>query len=746
MDMDEKGPINPVGFGELVPLQREAASLTGDEEPREPLSLLSAIVEATTDGILAMDAKGRTFKYNRRMLDLWGILPSQVSLLDGHQLIRSMTDRLTNPDSFSARVNHSDQEAASQGTDLLEMKDGRVLERVWQPWIRDGKMAGWIWSFRDVTELNEAETTIRESDERYRRLFENITDVVFSIDREFRVVAVSPSVERQLGFRPEELVGKCISEVNIMDTNQLERALSDISRVFEGERLSSVEYEFISRAGTRIFGEVNADPVHHQGEIASLIAIARDVTDRKKAEKALRESQEMHRFLTDRVRDIIWIFDLDLKPLYISPSIFRVLGYTPEEGMKKPLSEMMTAESFARSRNLFLLEMKRDRSSDVDPARSITIELEYYRKDGSTVWLENVVGAVRDDEGRIISIQGASRDITERKHAEEGLRESEETFRSLFENMNEGVALHRMVYDEDGKVSDYRILDVNPAYEKHTGIPPERARGMLARQLYGVEAPPCLEIFETVARTGESRYFETDHPPLDGHFEISVFSPRRGWFTTIFSNISGRKKMEMNLQESFGRLGKALGATVQAMAVMVETRDPYTAGHQRRVADLARSMAMEMGLDADEIDGIHMAAAIHDIGKVSVPAEILSKPTKLKEIEFQLIKTHARAGYDIIKDIDFPWPLARTLLEHHERVNGSGYPYGLTGDRLLIGSRVLAVADVVEAIASHRPHRPSLGIETALEEISVQRGVLYDAEAVDACKRLFKEKGYILRS
>jgi HD-GYP domain-containing protein (c-di-GMP phosphodiesterase class II) len=198
-------------------------------------------------------------------------------------------------------------------------------------------------------------------------------------------------------------------------------------------------------------------------------------------------------------------------------------------------------------------------------------------------------------------------------------------------------------------------------------------------------------------------------------------------------------------RESIERMRKALGATVQAMAMTVETRDPYTAGHQRRVADLARSIATEMNLSVDQINGIRMAATIHDLGKISVPAEILSKPTKLTALEFSLIKTHPQSGYDILKDIDFPWPVARIVLEHHERMNGSGYPNGLTGDNILMESRIIAVADVVESMGSHRPYRPSLGIEAALEEIEKNRGTHYDNAVSDACLRIFREKGYQLQ-
>lgn len=183
---------------------------------------------------------------------------------------------------------------------------------------------------------------------------------------------------------------------------------------------------------------------------------------------------------------------------------------------------------------------------------------------------------------------------------------------------------------------------------------------------------------------------------------------------------------------------------IKALAEAVEIREPWTVGHQRRVADLARAIGTEMNLPADQIDGIYIAAIIHDIGKISIPSDILSKPARLNKLEVSLLETHSRCGYDILKSINFPWPVARTVLEHHERMNGSGFPNGLTGDNILLESRILAVADVVESVASHRPYRPSLGIKAALEEIEKNKGTLYDSVVSDACLRLFREKNYKL--
>jgi putative nucleotidyltransferase with HDIG domain len=212
----------------------------------------------------------------------------------------------------------------------------------------------------------------------------------------------------------------------------------------------------------------------------------------------------------------------------------------------------------------------------------------------------------------------------------------------------------------------------------------------------------------------------------------------------VARDITERKKAEEEHKQSFTRMRKALGATVQAISITVEMKDPYTSGHQRRVSDLARAIAKEMGLSEERQDFIRTASTIHDIGKIAIPSEILSKPTKLTDLEFSLIKTHAQAGYDILKDIEFPWPVADVILQHHERMDGSGYPQGLKGDDILLEARILAVADVVEAIASHRPYRPALGIDLALEEISRNKGIIYDADTVDACLKLFREKSYQL--
>ncbi len=218
-----------------------------------------------------------------------------------------------------------------------------------------------------------------------------------------------------------------------------------------------------------------------------------------------------------------------------------------------------------------------------------------------------------------------------------------------------------------------------------------------------------------------------------GHFVGAVLGTR---------NITERKQAEDKLKQSIEKLKGVVEGVIQAMSLTVEIRDPYTAGHQKRVAMLASAMAREMNIPEDKLEGIRLAAAIHDIGKIYVPAEFLSKPGEMSALELNMIQMHPQVGYEILKEIDFPWPIADIILQHHERMDRSGYPFGLGGDEILLEAKILAVADVVEAMASHRPYRPALGVGKALDEIKKNSGKLYDPRAVEACLKVFYEQGF----
>jgi len=215
-----------------------------------------------------------------------------------------------------------------------------------------------------------------------------------------------------------------------------------------------------------------------------------------------------------------------------------------------------------------------------------------------------------------------------------------------------------------------------------------------------------------------------------------------GGYVERFTDASAFRRVKQALNRSHDRLRKNMGAIIQAISTTIEKRDPYTAGHQRRVAKLCRAIATRMSFDWERIQGLRMAAAIHDLGKINIPSAILNKPGQISEHELAIIQMHPYTAFEILKDIQFPWPLAETIYQHHERLDGSGYPRQLKGDQILLESRILAVADVVESIASFRPYRPELGLGAALAEIESNQGVLYDSSVVQICIELIKRYGF----
>lgn len=255
-------------------------------------------------------------------------------------------------------------------------------------------------------------------------------------------------------------------------------------------------------------------------------------------------------------------------------------------------------------------------------------------------------------------------------------------------------------------------------------------------------------------------------PPADAVMDLAIPQEReiisqdgRVWFLRLYPvrdpqgkikgllvallDITTRKLAEEMLQSSLDSVQKAFQGVVQAMAMAMEMKDLYTSGHQQRVSQLACALAEELALSEDRIEGLRVAGLLHDLGKIAVASEILSKPGKINEYEFAIIKAHPRLGYDILKTIEFPWPVAEIVLQHHERLDGSGYPTGLRGEEILLEAKILGVADVVEAMSSHRPYRPAIGIAQALEEISQKKGLLYEPVVVDSCVRLFSVKGFV---
>lgn len=320
---------------------------------------------------------------------------------------------------------------------------------------------------------------------------------------------------------------------------------------------------------------------------------------------------------------------------------------------------------------------------------------------------------------------------------------NDEIYRFLTERANDGIAI----------VQDKKFKFINPRLPEIIGYSQDEILHVpLSSIITTVELDKLIERHErrlageNIPALSETRLKHKDGRVVFVELNAGIIPyDGRPADLIIARDITGRKRAELELKRTLEKLRKAMGATIQAITLTVETRDPYTAGHQRRVADLARSIASHMGLDKEKIEALRVAASIHDLGKISVPSEILSKPGRLNEKEFDLIKTHPRVGYDILKKIEFPWPIAKIVLEHHERMNGTGYPQGLKDGHIMREARILGVADVVEAMVSHRPYRMAHKLEVALDEISKNRGVLYDPAVVDTCLGLFQENQFAFK-
>jgi len=466
--------------------------------------------------------------------------------------------------------------------------------------------------------------------------------------------------------------------------------------------------------------------VKEQVDAKTLVHAIRYAIERKRVEETLRETNLFLQNILES-SDAISILYTDCEGiiLYWNTGAENIFGYTAEEVIGRHKADILYPQDDAETKQ----SIEEVKSFIVNNKRGTSCEVREVTKDGRALWINLHLTPRFDDHGQVIGILGIGQDITERKHAEGQLSGQA----LIFENIQDGI----IITDLEGN-----IISWNPAAERMFGYYQDEVFQKTIELL-------TTKIIKGTLRdgrwAGEMDFTRKDG--TDGVCEITVI-PLRDENNSIIAvfgvahDITEQKQAEKELQRSYDRLRETLIATVNALASTIEMRDPYTAGHQRRVTLLACAIAGEMGLTNDQFDGLRMAGLIHDLGKLSVPAEVLSKPGRINDIEFSIIRFHPQICHDILKTIELPWPVATIVLQHHERLDGSGYPQGLKGNEIMLEARILAVADVVEAMASHRPYRPALGIKYALEEITEHRGTLYDPEVIDACVKLFTEKKF----
>ena len=1026
------------------------------------------LIEHSSDIISLINLEGIITYINPAIEKVLGFKPEERIGANGFELVHP-DDMKFFADSFNT-LTRATNYPIIKGEVRLRHKDGswRTFEGVGSNLVHNNVVEAVIANYRDITERKQAEESLKKSEERYRLITENTAHATAIFDLNLNPTFISPSIRKHRGYTVQEAMTLTLDQVLTPDSLQraskmfADQMALESSGTADPARTVLMELEEYCKDGSTVWVELTASFLRDNNfKPTDILTVTRDITDRKKAEETLKESEKKYRLLADNVNDVIFVLDMNLKYTYISPSVKIMRGYEPEEVLKQQsIEQTLTPSSMDLAMKTLSDVMELEKIKHQDITESRTLQLEMRRKDGSTVWTEVKFSFIRDENQRPVGILGITRDITERKKAEDKLRFEEQRFRALVEHSSdiiviltlEGIvtyinpAIERVLgykveerigantlevinpddlqyladnviilftdtnapvvqfevrlRHKDGswrtfeavgsnlvhnnvveavivnyrditerKRAEVEIAGVNRALRMlsdtnqalihitdeatllnevcqiivevggyhmawvsfseqdeaetvrpaahaefdsgyiesanvtwadnergrgpsgtaiRTGLPcmarniPEdpafapwheaaiqrgyksiialplisesQALGVL--EIYSVDTDAFdtneVEILKELAgdlafgiaalrirakrdqaevelRKSEERYrlvientahsitiFDLNLKPTE-YIAPSILK-RRGYtvqealtqtldqmmtpdslqlasklfaeqmvlessptadpartvlmeleeyckdgstiwveivasflrdnnfkptaILTVARDITERKLAEAKLKRTLDRLRKAVGTTIQVLVSAVETRDTYTSGHQSRSADLACVIAKEIGLDQDKIEGIHMAGIIHDIGKLSIPAEILSKPTKLTELQFSLIKEHSRSGYEILKDVESPWPLAEIVYQHHERINGSGYPRNLKGDEILMESRILAVADVVEAMASHRPYRPTLGIEAALEEIEKNKGILYDNTVADACLKLFREKGY----
>ncbi len=592
-------------------------------------------------------------------------------------------------------------------------------------------------NIRDVTERKKAEEELRESEERFRTMFRGHDAIMLLIDQKTGAIRdANLTATRFYGYSTERLCQMTIQEINTLSAEEVahQRTLAIEQKrnyfIFP-HRLASGELKTV---------EVHSSPIITRDETI-LFSIIHDITDRMQAEEKILEVTERLQLATVSAKAGVWDWNLQTNEMKWDDRMFELYGLTRENfhGGVESWEQGLHPDDYSRAVEECQAALRGEQDFDTD--------FRVRHPNGTVIHIKANGLVLRDEKGKPIRMIGLNTDITDRERSAEALRESERRFMDVLYSSPDAILL----------IDGEQFIDCNEATARMLGY---SNRNEFLKTHPSELSPPTQpdgrNSFEKanemmrIAFEEGFHQFEWEHRRANGEdflVEVSLTSivfHGKNVIHCMWRDLTERKLAEEELQQTLESLRKAVGTTIHALVSAVEVRDPYTAGHQIRSADLARAIAAEMGLSQERIKGIRMAGSIHDIGKLSVPADILSKPTKLPELEFRLIKEHAQKGFEMLKDVESPWPLAETVYQHHERMDGSGYPRHLKGEEIIMEARILAIADVVEAMASHRPYRPALGLNAALTEIENNKGTLYDADAVDACLKLFREKGYQL--
>ncbi|MCF7820930.1 MAG: PAS domain S-box protein [Mariprofundaceae bacterium] len=639
-----------------------------------------------------------------------------------------------------------------------------------------------------LEDLNLSRHAIEAAKKDWESTFDAVTDPIFLHDSELRILRANRAYAEQAGMEIGEVVGKLYWEVFPKGDGPLPGCAKMLEKAAAEEIMLEDGRIFLNKGYTMCV----------EGEEPLSIHVMEDVTEHREAELKLSESNETVHAMATSAFDALLMMDHEGRITFWNSSAERLFGYPASEAVGKELHPLIAP---ARFHEAFYSGFKTFIRTGKGPVIGQTVELTGLKKDGTEFPIELSLSSV-NLHGEWHAV-GTIRDVTDRKQAEQNLEHVNRALIALSTVNHELVhaesetdllqAICRAIVEQHG----YRMAWVGYAQDDKNRSIKIMASAGIEKKLLNKMQPGWAKNKAGMGpsgraiRSGETQV--TQDIAVDSNYQqwggallksdcaadialplmdadnkafglLHVYAERVNAFTdreikllqeTADDLAFGVRSLRLRLhrdeimavnEQQLVQIHRNLQETIAAVARAVEARDPYTAGHQRRVVELATAIARAMSLEESRIEGIRMGAIIHDIGKIHLPAEILSKPSRLTDIEYSLIRSHPQAGFDILKDIHFPWPVADIAHQHHERLDGSGYPQGLKGDQICLEARIVAVADVVEAMSSHRPYRASLGIKPALEEIETNSGGLYDADVVAACLTLFEKKAFSFES
>jgi PAS domain S-box-containing protein len=642
----------------------------------------------------------------------------------------------------------------------------------------------------DLPSMAEAVLALEKSERRFRTLIEMATDLVAILDAQGGLLYVSPSVESIVGYRPSEVLGRNFLDfVHPEDMQAGADAVAELLR--HPEKTLRSEFRYRHKNGSWLTIQASNRNLLDDPTVAGILVAGRDVSEHKAAEERIRVLNVLyatlsginHAIVQSRTRSEV---SRRICDLVVKSGMWHGVWIGFVDGATKRVVPEVWSESMEPYIERMVVSVDPSLPEGQGPTgTSARTGVPYFCNDvfadpATLPWRKfaesfgiSTVAAVPLRAGRdfigVVNLYSVQRDIYTaqvrsllielgedvsfalanfqneqlRLAAESSLAESEAKFRGLVEQSISGAYV----------IQDGKFVYANPYFAEIFGYDAAELVGVPFEQLVAEADRERVggSIRKRLSGEVQSLQYAFAGRRKDGSLiDIGVHGTLASYggkpaVIGLLQDITERRKAEELAKQYVVQLEKAMFGTIDAVTAMLDLRDPYTSGHQHRVGELAGAIGAELGLSEHEVKGLRVIGRIHDIGKISVPAEILSKPGKLTPIEFEMIKSHSQQGYDILKSVDFPWPVAEAVLQHHERLDSSGYPRGLKGDAISLSARILAVADTVEAMATHRPYRAALGIDAALREIERESGTRYDAKVVDACLRLFRDKGYTLQ-